>query len=351
MRQRRVAHKENCCNQTCFVWHTDFAEMASLRLLSALNMPLWLGGTRSAKATQSMAFRATRRAAILSVRLSVWREREGFNTHTHPQNTLNTQLWTFSDQKPQQNGTVGKSSEKIKYKKKKNIFHVLLLRSVVFKRPKRITHTLLKKRANWQDNDKDESRAERWAMRLLHTRTAHGQKINPNRNRRGLVWRFYIVLSSSWQVNICLQWNNSQHNSNYFFNLNWIYISNWQMQKGIFLSYSMLHCICIKDFLNLNLERSTVTLNGREEPREPPQEWQLVESVTFVEFAMEHRWNAYLSPWLTLAPRRGAAAASAVSMLARQGQRRLVVAAEVSTTAQQIAHRCSSSTQRKARAF
>lgn len=41
--------------------------MESVRVFSALNMPLWLGGTRSANATQSMAFRAARRPAILTV--------------------------------------------------------------------------------------------------------------------------------------------------------------------------------------------------------------------------------------------------------------------------------------------
>lgn len=41
--------------------------MESVRVFSALNIPLWLGGTRSANATQSIAFRAARRPAILTV--------------------------------------------------------------------------------------------------------------------------------------------------------------------------------------------------------------------------------------------------------------------------------------------
>lgn len=56
--------------------------MASLRVFSALNMPLWLGGTRSAKASQSMAFRATRRPAILTVCKG---PRNFQHKHTHTQ--------------------------------------------------------------------------------------------------------------------------------------------------------------------------------------------------------------------------------------------------------------------------
>lgn len=40
------------------------AAMASVRVFRVLNMVLWLGGTLSAKANQSMAFNAARRPAI-----------------------------------------------------------------------------------------------------------------------------------------------------------------------------------------------------------------------------------------------------------------------------------------------
>lgn len=40
--------------------YTDFAAIASLRVFRALNMVLWLGGTLSANASQSMAFRVAR---------------------------------------------------------------------------------------------------------------------------------------------------------------------------------------------------------------------------------------------------------------------------------------------------
>lgn len=52
----------------CDRCETNLAAMASLRVFRALNMPLWLGGTRSANASQSTAFRATRRPAILMLK-------------------------------------------------------------------------------------------------------------------------------------------------------------------------------------------------------------------------------------------------------------------------------------------
>lgn len=87
-----MAMLKSSSNQSCWpchtlLPHTDLAEMASLRLFRALNMPLWLGGTRSAKATQSMAFRATRRAAILSVG-----DKERFSTQAEEMSELSSSV-------------------------------------------------------------------------------------------------------------------------------------------------------------------------------------------------------------------------------------------------------------------
>ena len=45
--------------------------MPSLRVFRTLNMLIWLGGTRSANANQSMAFRAIRRPAILLLKSKI----------------------------------------------------------------------------------------------------------------------------------------------------------------------------------------------------------------------------------------------------------------------------------------
>lgn len=57
------------------VWrlNTHFAAMASLRVFRLLNMVLWLGGTLSAKAVQSMAFSAARLPAMFG---NVWAEED-----------------------------------------------------------------------------------------------------------------------------------------------------------------------------------------------------------------------------------------------------------------------------------
>lgn len=72
----------SCCD-------TNLAAMASLRVFSALNMPLWLGGTRSAKANQSMAFRDTRRPAILMLKKTLKKTKfHVLNTHLLYKNVL-----------------------------------------------------------------------------------------------------------------------------------------------------------------------------------------------------------------------------------------------------------------------
>ena len=70
--------------------------MASLRVFSALNMVLWLGGTRSANATQSRAFRATRRPAILTlweVEENLFSPDKNFHYKTSSTSISNTFHW------------------------------------------------------------------------------------------------------------------------------------------------------------------------------------------------------------------------------------------------------------------
>lgn len=59
-----IFHGYNDEDMTYATGNTNFAEIASLFVFRLLNMVLWLGGTLSAKASQSMDFTAVRLTAM-----------------------------------------------------------------------------------------------------------------------------------------------------------------------------------------------------------------------------------------------------------------------------------------------